>query len=65
MICKLQNGRKFSQRNERKVLRIWLKFLLDRRRIQQAVRKILSGHYALVQLHNGRSNDQKVALAPI
>ena len=60
MTFKFKNGRKFFHGAEREVLRIWLKFLLDWRRIQQAVGEILSGHYAQVHLHQGRAIERRL-----
>ena len=39
----------------REVLHIWLKFLLDRYCIKQAVREILSKHYTQVHKHQKRA----------
>ena len=59
-LLNLTNGRKLLHGAERKVLRIWLKFLLNRRRIRQAVGEILSGHYAQVHIHQGRPFERRL-----
>ena len=42
------------------MLRIWLKFLLDRHRIQQAVGEILSGHYTQVHIIQGWAIERRL-----